>query len=151
MRSTILATLILAPALLHAQASQAAGNGSQDRANAPYALASASAPASPAADIKTGKSSIRVSTGVIQPTLIQRADISYSPRDLSLNPDDNKVVVGMLVDEQGHTKDVSIVKSVNPVIDGRVLEAVRQFRFEPARLDSQIIPVRVNLSIQLER
>ena len=40
--------------------------------------------------------------------------------------------------------------AANPELDAPVLSAVRQFRFTPAMLDKQAIPVALDLTVQLQ-
>jgi TonB family protein len=143
MRSTVLATLILAPVLAHAQSSSQAAGNLQARVEAPAAMSSA-------ADVSTAKSALRVSTGVSEPQLVRQTKINFA--DLQLDTQaDNKVVVGLTVDQYGNPHDVQIVKSLNnKALDERVVSAVRQFHYRPAQLDAQAIPVHVSLSIVLQ-
>jgi protein TonB len=108
----------------------------------------ATSSAASASDASTAKTSVRVSTGVSQPKLLGTPHITITESERNLA--NNTVVVGLLVDAAGKPQDVQIVKSLGKNLDENVLSAVRQFRFQPAQLDAQAIPVHVNLSIILE-
>jgi TonB family protein len=56
------------------------------------------------------------------------------------------------ITEQGTVTDATIVRSV-PLLDEPALEAVRQWRFEPAIVDGKAVPVRmvVNVNFTLSR
>jgi len=143
MRSALLATLILAPVLAHAQAPTQANGSLQARAEAPKPLLAA------AADTSTSK--VRVSTGVIQPKLIGTPHIALSDREFDRQiPAERTVVVSLDVDKDGAAHDVAVLKSINPAADEKIVAAVKDFHFVPAQLDSQAIPVHVNLSIVLQ-
>jgi TonB family protein len=148
MRS-IIATLILTPALLHAQVSkQAAGISLEARTDAlKMAMPAVNAAVTPTA--ASGTPILRVSTGVLAAKIIHRTEITYSP--LELNTTDNRVVVRVLVNEQGLPQSAEIVSSRNPDLNQRVLEAVKQYRFRPAQLDQQAVPEHVNLTFVFER
>jgi TonB family protein len=60
------------------------------------------------------------------------------------------MVVSFRVDENGAPQNVHLVKSVSQTVDERVMAAVRQYRFVPATLDDQIVPVDVNLVINFQ-
>ena len=142
MRSAILATLILAPVLAHAQAPTQANGSLQARAEAPKPLA---------ATPENTTAKVRVSTGVTQPRLIGNPHITLSDREFDRQtPAEHIVVVSLDVDKDGAAHDVEMLKSTNKAIDEKVIAAVKDFHFVPAQLDAQAIPVHVNLSIVLE-
>jgi TonB family protein len=58
-----------------------------------------------------------------------------------------QVVVSFTVDESGKPQNVHLAKSVNPVVDERVLNAVRQYRYSPATLNDQKVAVDINLQV----
>jgi len=145
----IIATLILTPALLHAQVSkQAAGLSLEARTDAlKMTMPAIKAAVTPAATPATPM--LRVSTGVLAAKIIHSAEITYSAGEL--NTTDNRVVVRVLVNEQGLPQSAQIVSSRNPDLNGRVLDAVKQYRFRPAQLDQQAVPEHVNLTFVFER
>jgi len=53
------------------------------------------------------------------------------------------VTVDMMVDEKGRTQDIHVVESAGPVLDRAVVEAVRSWRYEPARKNGVKVKVRV--------
>jgi len=146
-RSVFLAALALTPALVHAQATSPAQTATpqvlQARATPPAALKTATAADS--------GSSVRVSTGVVAPKLIKKADVNAIPGLAeAFIPGDATVVVNMTVDATGKPTDLSIAQGFGPVVDQEVLNAVSQFRFQPGTLDGQpfALPVRLEVLIQ---
>jgi TonB family protein len=150
MRRIIAAALILSPVLLHAQVSkQAAGLNLEARIDAlEMAMpAVAGAAATPAI---ADTAMLRVSTGVLAPKVIHSAEINYSTYEL--NPNFNtRVVVKVLIDENGVPVAPKVVSSVTPLLNQRVIEAVQRFRFQPAQLDQQAIPQYVNIAFEFTR
>lgn len=141
MRKAILATFILSPVLLHAQANSPA----QPQ------IALASHPAAPAAD--RGVAAIkpmRISTGVIAPKLVHSVSVNAENTrpwtDVAAN---KNVTVGMIVDKAGKPTDLKIVKSAGSAVDKNVLEAVSQYRFQPGTVSSQPVAFPLNLEIKL--
>jgi TonB family protein len=57
----------------------------------------------------------------------------------------------MKVGEDGKTKNVEIIKSAYPELDGSVATAVRQFRFRPATLDNQPVATEMTLNLLVQR
>lgn len=146
MRRVIVATLLLSPVLLHAQASSPAQPQSstlQSKLVAPATFGSA-------ADRSTGTTSqIRVSTGVNAPKLIHTVEVESDADFTAAARFERTAVVSMTVDAEGKPEDLKIVQSVNPIMDKNVLAAVSQYRFTPGTLDNQPTAVPVNLSVVL--
>jgi len=61
------------------------------------------------------------------------------------------MIVRFWVDEYGRTCNIHVLKPVNPSIDERVMDAVRQYRFAPATLDNQRVAVEINMTVNFER
>lgn len=148
-RSVLLAALALSPALVHAQATSPAQTAApqvlQARATPPAAIKTAT--------VTDSASAVRVSTGVVAPKLIKKADVSaMSGLSDAFIPGDVTVVVSMTVDATGKPTDLSIAQGFGPVVDQEVLTAVSQFRFQPGTLDGQpfALPVRLQVVIQHE-
>jgi TonB family protein len=142
MRRILVASLVLSPILLHAQTN----TNLQARSEAPTLTA-------PAADTgSTSSTAIRYSTGVTAPKVLQTSRIYCTAEELDTpHPDQNTVVVGLLVNEKGEPQDLQIVKSFNERLDERVLAAVQNFRFAPAQLDHQAVPMQMALTVVLQR
>jgi periplasmic protein TonB len=70
-------------------------------------------------------------------------------------PDDDKgfrisgtVLVGLVVSSKGEPKEVHVVKSLDKEIDQTAVDAVKQWRFEPAKKGDQPVAVRVSVEIR---
>jgi len=152
MRPTLIAALVLSPALLHAQANVSAQPKTSDAAPAlqarlaePKALYAA-APA----DHSTATASLRVSTGVVGPKLIHtveiKADSDWRWRSAGKY---RTAVVEMIVDETGTPTNLKIVQSAGEELDKNVLAAVSQYRFRPATVSHQPAAVPVDLTVEI--
>jgi len=94
----------------------------------------------------------RVSTGVTEPVLLNAAHVHLTPNMFDrLNLNEATVVLSLNVDEKGKAQDVQVVKSVNKMLDERVISAVRQIQFSPAKLDDQTIPMDLTLNVVVKR
>jgi TonB family protein len=93
---------------------------------------------------------VRVSTGVIAPELL---DANHLTIPMTVNdgpmPADAEVGLTLTVDENGRPQDVKVVKSLNPLWDARVLDAVSRAHFKPGSIDTQPIPVEMNLTVNI--
>lgn len=58
------------------------------------------------------------------------------------------VVVGLVVSSRGEPKDVHIVTSLDKDVDQTAVEAVQQWRFDPAKKGDQPVAVRITVEIR---
>jgi TonB family protein len=147
MRRIIVSTLFLSTVLLNAQTGTKGQSVTLVAHNDAAALA-ASSTAQPATDADTTTHARRISTGVIGPKLISEPTLAVSAADFPTHDlAAQHMVVSFRVDESGAPQNVHLVKSVSQTVDERVMAAVRQYRFAPATLDDQNVPMDVNLVI----
>lgn len=118
----------------------------------PLLCTAAAVASSPATDLPASTSARRVTTGVTPAQVIYAPHIIV-PRDLTAAamPSSSEILVHVNVDETGKVQDAKIVRSLYPTLNPSIVDAVHQFRFRPAQLDNQAVPVDVNLNIQLKR
>ena len=88
-----------------------------------------------------------VSTGVTAPTILHTTDIIVPEGLNSRLLDDSTVVLKLNVDEQGKPEDIQVVNQVNPTLGADVVDAVRKFRWRPAKLDNQPIAADLTLNV----
>lgn len=117
----------------------------------PSLFPAAAVAAQPKDDFSATAPARRISSGVTYPLILNTVSVSY-PADKfdRVIPKEAKVVLEVSVDERGKAKDIQIVKSANPALDERVIDAVRQFRWRPATLDKQAIPIDVTLKVVVQ-
>jgi TonB family protein len=93
----------------------------------------------------------RISSGVTSPLIVNTANVSFPPDTFDrVLPKETQVVLQLNIDEKGRAQDIQVVKSANPAVDERVIAAVRQFRWRPATLDKQAIPIDVTLKVVVQ-
>ena len=151
MRNVFVAGLFLSTVLLNAQTATRGQSATMEARNeSPHAL-SAAAAAPPATDITATTRPRRISTGVVAPKLIKGANIEVATSDFATEDLSNQyVVVRLHLDESGTPQNAEILKPVNPTVDSRVLAAVRQYRFSPATLDEQAVPLELDLRVNFQ-
>jgi len=117
----------------------------------PLLCTAAAVASSPATDASAPTSVPQVSTGVISPKVLSARDVVL-PADGSSEriPSYAEVVLHLNVDQAGKAQDVQVVKSYYPELNAHVVDAVRQFRFRPAKLDNQIVPAGMFLVIDVK-
>jgi TonB family protein len=113
-------------------------------------LPAAAFASTPVDDATAPTPKVRVSTGVIAPELL---DANHLTIPMTINdgpmPADAEVGLTLTVDENGRPQDVKVVKSLNPLWDARVLDAVSRAHFKPGSIDTQPIPVEMNLTVNI--
>jgi TonB family protein len=92
-----------------------------------------------------------VSTGVTGPELYSSAVINI-PADTTLDqyPNPAEVLLRVNLDADGKTTRIRVLRSISPTANAYVVSAVRQFRWRPAELDNQNIPVAVNILVKVQ-
>ena len=55
------------------------------------------------------------------------------------------------VDQKGKAAGIQVVKSINPTLDANVVNAVREFRWNPATLNSQPVATNLTLNVVVQR
>jgi len=58
------------------------------------------------------------------------------------------VLVGLIVSSHGEPKDVRVVQSLQKDVDQSAVDAVKEWRFEPAKKDGMPVAVRVTVEIR---
>jgi TonB family protein len=106
----------------------------------------------PADDANASTPKVRVSTGVTAPELLDAAQITI-PVSLEDGPvpGDAEVGLSLTVDASGHPENVRIVKSLNPLWDARVVDAVEKFHFKPGTVSDEPTAVDLNLTVNIAR
>jgi protein TonB len=59
------------------------------------------------------------------------------------------VILEAIIDERGAVKQVTVLRSI-PLLDQAAVEAVRQWRFTPARLNGEAVPVVMTVTVNFE-
>jgi len=61
-----------------------------------------------------------------------------------------RVVLDFVVNTEGHTQDVRVLKSLHPLCDSSAVAALKQTRFVPGKRDGEAIPVRMRLPVRFQ-
>ena len=93
-----------------------------------------------------------VSTGVTSPHLVYSTKINIPASEISSSfPNPARVVLKMNLDETGTPQNIQVIQALTQDVDARVVAAVKQFRWRPAVLDNQTIPVDLKLVVEVQR
>lgn len=94
----------------------------------------------------TGGGVFRVGGGVSAPKPTYAPDPEYSEEARKAKYQ-GVVVLYVIVDPTGKARDIRVARSLGLGLDEKAIEAVRSWRFEPARKDGQPVPVAVNIEV----
>jgi TonB family protein len=88
---------------------------------------------------------VELTPEVVPPRRISGKLASY-PSAAAKKKLQGRVTIGLLVDEKGEPQDLVVVSSAGDVLDRAVLDAVRQWRYEPAQKNGVKVRVRIEES-----
>ncbi len=88
----------------------------------------------------------KVGGGVTAPRPISTPDPEYTDVARQAKTQ-GTCILQMIVDAEGHPRDIRVVRGLGFGLDSKAIEAVKQWRFEPALKDGQ--PVNVQVSVEV--
>ncbi|MDP3070650.1 MAG: TonB family protein [Opitutaceae bacterium] len=97
--------------------------------------------------VVTGSEEVGVGAGTkMPPRAITQARPVY-PREMRASGLRGEVVVDFIVDIEGRVRNAYAARSLNPAFDDPAIEAVRQWKFEPARVGNR--PVSMHMQVPI--
>lgn len=102
----------------------------------------------PLATLVLGRSSHIYKMGplVKPPSVLRKIDPEYTrqARDAKIS---GTVLVSLVVGADGRAHDMAVTHKLNPGLDAKALEAIRQWRFRPGTKSGQPVDVRANIEV----
>jgi TonB family protein len=89
---------------------------------------------------------IQLAMEVMQSKLINEFRIPF-PEEAAKKRISGRVVVQLVVGVDGNVKDVKAVEG-NPILSGPAMDTVRQWHFDPTKLDGDPVEVRVEVTTE---
>jgi TonB family protein len=113
-------------------------------------LPAAAKASTPVDDASAPTPKVRISTGVVAPELpgSERLSIPVSATDGPV-PSDAQVGLTLTVDENGRPENIKVVKSLSPLWDARIVEAVSRAHFKPGTVSNEPTAVDLNLTVSI--
>ena len=102
----------------------------------------------PGSGAGTGGGVFRVGGGVSAPRTIYAPDPEYS-EEARKAKFQGVVVLHLIVGPDGRPRDIRVARNLGMGLDDKAIEAVRTWRFEPARKDGQPVAVQVNIEVNV--
>jgi len=88
----------------------------------------------------------RVGGGVSAPKVLYAPDPEYSDEARKAKYQ-GTVVLWVVIGPDGRPKDIRVQRSLGMGLDQKAVEAVKLWKFEPARKDGQPVPVQINVEV----
>lgn len=101
---------------------------------------------SPISDARYGGLVYRIGGDVVPPRALDTPDPGYSENARRAKKQ-GMVLLAAVVDSEGRVREADVCKSLDPELDQKAVETVRQWKFQPATKNSQ--PVAVLVSVQI--
>ncbi len=93
-----------------------------------------------------GGGAYRVGGGVSAPKVLYEPDPEYSEEARKAKYQ-GTVVLWLVVSAEGKPQDIRVQRSLGMGLDEKAIEAVRQWRFDPAKKDGHPVPVMINVEV----
>ncbi len=100
----------------------------------------------PGSGAGTGDGIFRVGGGVSPPKPTFSPDPEYSEEARKAKYQ-GTVVLFLIVGPDGRSRDIRVARSLGMGLDEKAIEAVRQWRFEPAKKDGRAVAVGINVEV----
>ena len=88
----------------------------------------------------------RVGGGVSAPRALDTPDPEYSEEARKAKYQ-GTVVLWLIVDAGGHPQQIKVARSLGMGLDQKAIEAVRKWKFEPAKKDGNPVAVQINVEV----
>jgi TonB family protein len=88
----------------------------------------------------------RIGPGITAPKLQKKVEPDYTQEARAARKE-GTVVLTMIISRQGRAENIRVVKSLEPGLDKRAVEAAQQWSFEPATRNGK--PVRVEATVEV--
>jgi protein TonB len=88
----------------------------------------------------------RVGGGVSAPKALFTPDPEYSEEARKAKYQ-GTVILWLIVDQNGKPRDIKVARSLGMGLDQRAIEAVKQWKFEPAMKDGKPVNVQINVEV----
>jgi TonB family protein len=100
----------------------------------------------PGSDRSIGGERFSLRGAVTAPRAIYDPEPEYSDEARKARQQ-GRVVLSLVVDPQGHARDIHIARSLGMGLDEKAIEAVKKWRFEPGSRAGHPIAVQVNVEV----
>ena len=93
-----------------------------------------------------GGGAYRMGSGVTPPGLLRRVDPRYTDEALARKIE-GTVVLEVVILKEGRVGEIRVLRSLDPMLDQKAIEAVRQWLFSPAKLQGKEVDVVAEIEV----
>jgi TonB family protein len=83
--------------------------------------------------------------GITPPRISHQVDPEHPPRGFRVS---GTVLIGLIVRSTGDPDEVHVVRSLEKEVDQCAVDAVKQWKFQPATKDGQRVSVKISVEIR---
>ena len=91
-----------------------------------------------------------VSSAVIPAKIVYAPKVDLTSAFTQEFPNDKKVVLSILVNQDGKARNVKVISSDDPALNGPVMAAVSRYHFRAATQGDQVVPYQMNLAVVVQ-
>ena len=84
----------------------------------------------------------------MEPPVPVRTVAPKFPEEMRRNGNAGLVTVSCLIDEKGNVTEPKVVKSTNDAFSEPAVEALKKWKFKPAKKNGEAVAIRVNIPVQ---
>jgi len=84
----------------------------------------------------------------MEPPVPVRTVAPKFPEEMRRNGSAGLVTVSCLIDEKGNVTEPKVIKATNEAFAEPAVEALRKWKFKPAKKDGEAVAIRVNIPVQ---
>jgi TonB family protein len=88
----------------------------------------------------------RPGNGVSNPVPIYKPEPSYT-REATAAKISGNVLLSLVIDPEGNTRNIKVVRSLDPGLDQKAIEAVSKWRFKPGMKDGNPVAVQAQIEV----
>lgn len=100
----------------------------------------------PGSGVGIGGVVYKVGSGISEPKPLDTPDPEYT-EEARRAKIQGTCILWLIIDAEGHPRDIRVVHGLGYGLDAKALESVKQWRFEPARKDGQLVNVQVSVEV----
>jgi TonB family protein len=91
----------------------------------------------------------KIGGDVAQPKLLNKVEPQYT-KEAAKKKIQGMAVLSVVIDADGQPQDIRVIRNLDPGLDQKAIEAVRQWTFEPATKDGQPVAVKATIEVNFK-
>jgi TonB family protein len=91
----------------------------------------------------------KIGGDVTPPTLLNKVEPQYTKK-AAKNKIQGMAVLSVVINADGQPQDIRVIRKLDPGLDQKAIEAVRQWTFEPATRNGQPVAVQATVEVNFQ-